>query len=239
MCRNSAYARGPISRPMMNRPSTDDASSALTAQTNPIAVISGAEVVAGTAPPGVEAGADEGPADQRPEDGVGGLVVAQEVAGESQRQRDQPGDEAHDSEPDQREAKRPQAISSSIVGPESWSLATNPRAPLRVISSAESDQSRLEVSTTAGGAATVGEPLGDLEAIEVGQLDVEQDHVRVAGGGSRRARSGRRLPRRRPRTRRPRAAPGRGSGIPGGRRRLGRWWPRRDCRAAGGRFPYG
>ena len=61
-------------------------------------------------------------------------------------------------------------------------MATKPRAPLRAISSAESDQSRLEVSTTAGGAPLAGDPLGDLEAIEVGQLDVEQDDVRVAGG---------------------------------------------------------
>ena len=63
-------------------------------------------------------------------------------------------------------------------------MGTNPRAPLRAISSAESDQSRLEVSTTAGAVVAAGDPRRDLEAVEVGELDVEQDDVRVAGGAA-------------------------------------------------------
>ena len=47
MCRKSAYASGPISTPRMNSPSTSDASSALSAQTKPIAVISGPKLLPG------------------------------------------------------------------------------------------------------------------------------------------------------------------------------------------------
>ena len=60
--------------------------------------------------------------------------------------------------------------------PESSALGTKPRAPERATSGPKSDESRLETSTIAGPAA-VGEPRGDVEAVDVGQLDVEQHEV--------------------------------------------------------------
>ena len=81
-------------------------------------------------------------------------------------------------EPDQREAQRPHASSSPTAAPESRSLGRKPRAPLRRISSAESDQSRLEVRTTAGAPSSPVSRRRDVEAVLVGELDVEQDDVR-------------------------------------------------------------
>ena len=60
--------------------------------------------------------------------------------------------------------------------PESSAFGTNPRAPERATSGPKSDESRLETSTMCGPVA-VGQPRGDVEAVDVGQLDVEQHEI--------------------------------------------------------------
>ena len=57
-----------------------------------------------------------------------------------------------------------------------------------------------------GRVAVAGDPRRDVEAVEVGELHVEQRRRRGAAGAPRRARRRRRRPRRRPRSPRPRAA---------------------------------
>ena len=66
--------------------------------------------------------------------------------------------------------------------PESSALGTKPRAPERATSGPKSDESRLETSTIAGSGA-VGEARGDVEAVDVGQLDVEQHELRAQALG--------------------------------------------------------
>ena len=60
--------------------------------------------------------------------------------------------------------------------PESSALGTNPRAPLRATSGPKSDESRLETSTMSGPLPFVRRR-GDVEAVDVRQLDVEQHEV--------------------------------------------------------------
>ena len=107
-----------------------------------------------------------------------------------------------------------------------------PRAGLSATASPKSERSRLEVRTIAGRRVAEGcDPLGDLEAVEVGQLHVEQDQVGVelAGCGDRRAR--RRPPRRPPSSRSPRASAARWPGSWGGHRLSGRTRTQLDCPA--------
>ena len=66
--------------------------------------------------------------------------------------------------------------SSWMRAPESSALGTNPRAPERATSGPKSDESRLETSTMSGPLPLVS-CAGDLEAVDVGQLDVEEDEV--------------------------------------------------------------
>ena len=56
-------------------------------------------------------------------------------------------------------------------------MGRKPRAPLRRISSAESDQSRLEVSTTAGAASSSVIRVATSKPSPSGKLDVEQDDI--------------------------------------------------------------
>ena len=65
-------------------------------------------------------------------------------------------------------------------------MGTKPRAPLLSISGPKSDPSRLEVSTIAGRRRRLAQPRGDLEPVEVGELDVEQDEVRAEAPAPRR-----------------------------------------------------
>ena len=58
-------------------------------------------------------------------------------------------------------------------------MEMKPRAPLPETSGPKSDESRLEVRTTAGAPVVGGDPLGDLEAVEVGEVDVEEHEVGV------------------------------------------------------------
>ena len=53
----------------------------------------------------------------------------------------------------------------------------------------KSDESRLEIRTTAGGAVVGGDALGHVEAVEVGEVDVEQHEVGVQLRGARDRRS--------------------------------------------------
>ena len=73
--------------------------------------------------------------------------------------------------------------------PDSSALGTKPRAPLAATSGPKSASSRLEVSTTAGPAAVARELRCDLEAVDVGQLHVEQHQV--GGERARLAQAGR------------------------------------------------
>ena len=54
-----------------------------------------------------------------------------------------------------------------------------PRALLAPSRRRNDDASRLEVSTTAGGVLVAGELLADREAVDVGELDVEQHQRRL------------------------------------------------------------
>ena len=62
-------------------------------------------------------------------------------------------------------------------------MGTKPRAPERVTSGPKSDESRLETRITTGLFVVAGEAGGDVEAVDVGQLDVEQDHLGLEAAG--------------------------------------------------------
>ena len=76
-------------------------------------------------------------------------------------------------------AARPRPVSSA--------LAMKPRALLAPSRRRNDDASRLDVSTTAGASVVAGELLADREAVDVGQLHVEQHERRLerARGGER------------------------------------------------------
>ena len=138
---------------MMKTPGTFDAVSAPSDQTNPTAVISAPNALSGrrhhaNRPVPMNAHAISGP-----EDRDGDPLVAQRIAGEMTGTLTAPT--VKPARPRPTSARRSDLTprSSATAPPESWSLGRKPRAPLRRISSAESDQSRLEVSTTAGAAS--------------------------------------------------------------------------------------
>ena len=62
-------------------------------------------------------------------------------------------------------------------------MGTNPRAPERVTSGPKSEPSRLETRITVGRVGAAGEPRGDVEAVDVGQLYVEQHDLGVEPAG--------------------------------------------------------
>ena len=63
------------------------------------------------------------------------------------------------------------------AAPESSALGTNPRTAASVTSGPYSAELRLEVRITAEGSPRRGQPGGDLEAVEIWQLHVEQHEV--------------------------------------------------------------
>ena len=82
-----------------------------------------------------------------------------------------------------RQPIRPYGRSSWTLSPDSSALGTNPRAPERVTSGPKSEPSRLETRITVGALAAPGEPRGDVEAVDVGELDVEQHDLGVQPAG--------------------------------------------------------
>ena len=83
-----------------------------------------------------------------------------------------------------------------MAAPESSALEMKPRAPLPDTSGPKSDESRLEIEDHGRSAVVGGDPLGDVEAVEVGEVDVEQHEVGVQPAGLRDRRSCRPAPRR-------------------------------------------
>ena len=108
--------------------------------------------------------------------------VPDRVAGEDQGENGEP-------EQDPRARERPQGAaqtpsygahrSASSADPDSSDLGMKPRTPSRPARIPRSSTSRLEVSTIARRAAVLRQPGGHLEAVDVRQLHVEQDHVRM------------------------------------------------------------
>ena len=74
-------------------------------------------------------------------------------------------------------------ISSVSAAPESSPFGMKPRAPQRCTSGPKSEQSRLDVRTTAGAPSTLGDARRDVEAVEVREVDVEQHEVGVQLAG--------------------------------------------------------
>ena len=106
-----------------------------------------------------------------------------------------------------------------MASPESSAFSMKPRAPESAISEPKSRASRLEVSTITGGESNAADAGGDLEAVDVGQLHIEEHDVRREPLDHL-ERAAARLPPRRPRRiPRPRAARTRWPGRSGGRRR--------------------
>jgi hypothetical protein len=68
-------------------------------------------------------------------------------------------------------------MSAVMAAPDSSPLGTKPRAPLSATSLPKSQASRLEVSTMA--VAVAFQAAGDREAVGVGQLNVEEHHLRT------------------------------------------------------------
>ena len=64
-------------------------------------------------------------------------------------------------------------------------MGTNPRAPERVTSGPKSEPSRLETRITVGASSLAREPRRDVEAVDVGQLHVEQHHLGAEAAGLR------------------------------------------------------
>ena len=138
---------------------------------------------------------------------------------------DEAGGEPGEPEADQRQAQRPQASSSSIVAARELVLGHEAPGAAARRSARPSPTSRGSRSAPPPARAILrGELRGDVEAVEVGELDVEQDDVRAQPLRLGRPRSARRPPRRRRRSRRPPAAAAPWSESRRGRRRLGRSW---------------
>ena len=66
-----------------------------------------------------------------------------------------------------------------MAAPESSPLEMKPRAPLPRTSGPKSEESRLDVSTTAGAPWFAVMRCGDREAVEVREVDVEQHEIGV------------------------------------------------------------
>ena len=69
------------------------------------------------------------------------------------------------------------ATSARITSPVSSAFVTKPRAPDSATSEPKSEPSRLEASTIAVRDPALAQPRGDLEPVDVRQLDVEQHDV--------------------------------------------------------------
>ena len=144
----------------------------------PTAVISTPKRLSGPPPPGEQAGADERPAEEQPEHG--GHAARRRRGRTRARSR---GRRARRRCPRSRRA--PSARRSPVTGPsssctrspESSALGTNPHAPDVVTSGPKSEPSRLEVMITVGCSAYAVIRCADVEAVDVGQLDVEQHHL--------------------------------------------------------------
>ena len=173
-----------------------------------------ADAVVGPARPGKQPDPHEAPA-HREREGGPEAARGHEVAGENEREVDEAEDQAGRGQAPERSPQRGQS-SASRAAPESSDLGMKPRTPVRT---PMSSRSRLEVRTIAGAEPFALEPDGDLAPVDVGELDVEQDHVRPQLLAPPSAPRGRRLPRRPRRTPRPRAACARWPGSSGDRRR--------------------
>ncbi len=119
------------------------------------------------------------------------------------------------------------ATSARIASPVSSALVTKPRAPDSATSGPKSEPSRLDARTIARPRTGLAQPRGDLEPVDVRQLDVEQHDVRCELERRGDARTLRRSPCRRRRSRRSRARPARSPGTTDGRRRSTRSRARR------------
>ena len=164
-----------------------------------------------------------------------GLDLVDVVAVDDDEEAERARDQARQPEADQR--GRSDLIQPAPRSPsrDSLSLGTKPRAPLRRSARPSRDQSRLEVSTTAGRRSAVIRSATSKPS-RSGSCDVEQDDVGRQAPALRNRRRRRRPPRRRPRSPRPRAACAPGCGTRRGRRRQGRSWPCARLSPQRGRF---
>ena len=107
---------------------------------------------------------------------TGGVDV---VGRRDERERHQPDDQALHRDEQERPAQAGHGVSSSCIrAPESSALGTKPQAPDVVTSGPKSEPSRLEVMITTGCSVVARDLRADVEAVRVGQLDVEQHDLR-------------------------------------------------------------
>ena len=92
---------------------------------------------------------------------------------------DQPHDEGRQRQHRQRSGQGAQSSSSWTRSPDSSALGTNPRAPERETSGPKSDESRTGDEDHRGGVRVTGDALRDVEAVDVGQLHVQQHQLRA------------------------------------------------------------
>ncbi len=105
--------------------------------------------------------------------------------------------------PARRRSRSLTRAASRAPPPESSPFVTNPRAPLARSAARTRERSRLDTSTIAQRRVAREQPRGDLEAVDVRELDVEQDELGLELGGQGDAPWRRPPPRRRRRSPRP------------------------------------
>ena len=181
-----------------------------------------AHVASGTSARGIEPGAYEPPAGSECQGRIGTSVDVVLAVDDHQERADPDG---NCGEPDQRAARVGHLISKVMASALSSLLGMKPCAGQAIDFVAEVGSVTARSEDDRGRRAVCGKPLGDLEAVEIGQPDIQQHHLglQFTDGVDRRGRHPQ--PRQPPRSRRPRACAERWRENSDGHRRSGRFCP--------------